>query len=113
MNYPSHHHKEAEFNQSQLINDLVNTISPKSELTHDFVNALKNSGSIDNALGFIRNNGGVPESVLESNIINVSNIWGTGQVSAPRDTTTLIQNAPKNNFMQPAHMVSQNYIPGQ
>ena len=64
MNYPSHFIKEAQLNERVVINNLVNAISPHADLPNDYVSSLKSSDSFNNAINFIRSNGGVSEAVL-------------------------------------------------
>ena len=64
-------------------------------------------------MGFIRNNGGIAESVLESNRINVSSNWGTGQVNTLRDNVPLVQNVASNQFGKQNQVSQSTFFPLQ
>jgi len=109
MNHPGNHHSDATLDEVVLLNNLVNAVSPKLDLAGDFLNGVKNSRTIGNALNFIRANSGVAESVLENNQVNISNYTGKSQVQVLRDTTPVQNVAPQttNTFVQPTSYVQQ------
>lgn len=111
MNHPGNHHSDATLDEAVLLANLINAVTPKVDLTPEFLNGVKNSRSFGNALNFIRNNSGVPENVLESNQVNVSALVGQTQVPVLRDTTP-IQNAPSSFIQQtPPTFVHQAQTP--
>ncbi|MDD2984733.1 MAG: hypothetical protein PHQ74_15245 [Crocinitomicaceae bacterium] len=109
MNHPGNHHSDATLDEAVLLNNLVNAVSSKLDLTPDFLNGVKNSRSIGNALNFIRANSGVTESVLENNQVNVANYTGKSQVPVLRDTTPVQNVIPQttSTFVQPTSFVQQ------
>ena len=110
MNHPGNHQSDATLDEAVLLNNLVNAISSKLDLTPDFLNGVKNSRTIGNALNFIRANSGVTESVLENNQVNVANYTGKSQVSVLRDTTPIQNVIPQtttSTFVQPTGYVQQ------
>lgn len=100
MNHPGYHHSDALLDEAVLLNNLVNAVSPKLDLTPDFLNGVKNSRTLGQALNFVKTNSGVPENILESNQINVNSLTGQSQVPVLRDNTPLqnVQNVP-NTFL--------------
>lgn len=46
MNYPNYYQPEATLDQGQLVVNVVNAISPRVDITPDFLNALKGSRSV-------------------------------------------------------------------
>lgn len=110
MNHPGNHHSDATLDEAVLLNNLVNAISSKLDLSTDFLNGVKNSRSIGNALNFIRANSGVTEAVLENNQVNVANYTGKSQVQVLRDTTPIQNVVPQpttSTFVQPTSYVQQ------
>lgn len=109
MNHPGNHHSDATLDEVVLLNNLVNAVSPKLDLAGDFLNGVRNSRTIGNALNFIRANSGVAESVLENNQVNISNYTGKSQVQVLRDTTPVQNVAPQttSTFVQPTSYVQQ------
>lgn len=101
MNHPGNHLTEIKLDEVVLLNNLVAAVSPKLDLSADFLNGVKNSRTIGNALNFIRANSGVAESVLENNQISVANFVGTGKIQVLRDTTPIVPQTVTSGFVQP------------
>jgi hypothetical protein len=76
MNFPNYYHHDSKLNESDVITNIVNAISPKTDLPNDYLTALRSSGNFSNALGFIRTNSGIDESLLEGNSINIAGYFG-------------------------------------
>lgn len=103
MNHPGNHHSEAVLDEAVLLNNLINAVSPRLDLSADFLNGVKNSRTLGNALNFIKANSGVTEAALENNQINVATYTGKSQVEVLRDTTPIqnAQQANTNTLVQP------------
>ncbi len=74
MNHPANQSLDAHLDETSLLNSLVTAVSPKLDLTPDFLNGVRNSRTLLNALNFVRANAGVPENVLEANRVNVAGL---------------------------------------
>ena len=72
MNHPNNQSVEAHFDEAQLLDSFFTAVSPKLDLNPDFLNSVRNSRTLENALNFTRANGGVAANVLEANRVNVS-----------------------------------------
>jgi hypothetical protein len=71
MNHPSNQSLEAYFDEALFLDSFVTVVSPKLDLSPDFLNAVRSSRTLENALNFTRANGGVAENLLEANRVNV------------------------------------------
>ncbi len=112
MNHPGYHHSDALLDEAVLLNNLVNAVSPKLDLAPDFLNGVRNSRTLGQALSFVKTNSGVPDNILESNQINLNSLTGKSQVPVLRDTTQIhnvqnVQNVP-NTFLPSSSTFVQN-----
>jgi hypothetical protein len=64
MNHPNNQSVEAHFDEAQLLDSFVTAVSPKLDLNPDFLNSVRNSRTLENALNFTRANSGVAANVL-------------------------------------------------
>lgn len=131
MNHPTNQSLEATLNESLVLNNLVAAVSPKLDLAPDFLNGVKNSRTLFDALNFVRANAGVPENVLEANRVNVAGF--SQQRTSVLNSNIPVQQVPQNfvpqpqtsvvnpsvglyqppNVVQPSNVVQQGYRPPQ
>jgi hypothetical protein len=72
MNHPNNQSLQATFDEAHFLDNFVNAVSSKLDFAHDFWNGLRSSRTLENALGFVRANGGISDEVLRSNSINIA-----------------------------------------
>lgn len=94
MNYPVHYDADLDLNEAEVVHNLVNAVSTKSEFAPDYANALRSSGNFNNALNFIRTNSGVPTNVLESNRIDISRHLGRQNVGILNNENHIVVSQP-------------------
>jgi hypothetical protein len=89
MNYPTNYNSEASLNENQLLVNLANAISPRTDLPADFWAALRGQSTINGALNWVKTNGGIAENILNENRINIANYIGQKEVSVLKDTAPI------------------------
>jgi hypothetical protein len=110
MNYPVHYNEDNELHEGDLIHNITSAIAPHGEFSPDYINALRNSGSINNALNFIRQNGGVSSDILEANRIDVARhaLHGTQNVGILHDNVHVDSHLPTHTNV--AHHTTTSHL---
>ncbi len=64
MNHPGNMVSDAELDEAVVLNNIMNVVSDKLDITPDFVSNIRNIGAFNKALSFIKANSGLPVDVL-------------------------------------------------
>lgn len=72
MNYPAYYNKKNTLNEREVVNNLLDAIQDKTTFNNDYVNVLRNTNNLSNAINFVKSNSGISEAILNSNRINIS-----------------------------------------